>query len=165
MPAKSSAKSSKARRRRSVVTLGAANLVACLRLGETLSMYCPLCKSGFRDGFTRCSDCHIPLVTSEGEAAQTAVDCLWKGDNRSRCDQILDALIAANIPCQSKESLKKHPWPWISILLWRFIRPRPTFELQIWVLGSDFSRAQAAVPAELRDDWEDEDQDVKPALT
>ena len=25
-------------------------------------MYCPQCRAGYRDGFTECSDCHIPLL-------------------------------------------------------------------------------------------------------
>jgi hypothetical protein len=25
-------------------------------------MYCPQCRTEFRDGFTECSDCHVPLV-------------------------------------------------------------------------------------------------------
>ena len=24
-------------------------------------MYCPQCRVGYRDGFTECSDCHVPL--------------------------------------------------------------------------------------------------------
>jgi len=27
-------------------------------------MYCPQCRSGFRDGFTRCSDCDVDLVAT-----------------------------------------------------------------------------------------------------
>ena len=26
-------------------------------------MYCPQCRSEYRDGFTECSDCHVPLLT------------------------------------------------------------------------------------------------------
>ena len=26
-------------------------------------MYCPQCGVEFRDGFTECSDCHVPLLT------------------------------------------------------------------------------------------------------
>jgi hypothetical protein len=27
-------------------------------------MFCPTCKAGYRDGFTECADCQIPLVDS-----------------------------------------------------------------------------------------------------
>jgi hypothetical protein len=130
-------------------------------------MFCPLCKSEFREGFTQCSDCHVPLAATYDEAARTPVDCLWNGDDRRRCHHILDSLIAADIPYHSKESLKKKPWPWISMLLWRFMKPRPTFEFQIWVLDRDRSRAEAAVPEEPKDDWEGEedDENERPALT
>jgi len=26
-------------------------------------MYCPQCRVDYRDGFTECSDCHVPLLT------------------------------------------------------------------------------------------------------
>ena len=26
-------------------------------------MYCPECRAEYRDGFTECSDCHVPLLT------------------------------------------------------------------------------------------------------
>jgi hypothetical protein len=26
-------------------------------------MYCPQCRVEYRDGFTKCSDCHVPLLT------------------------------------------------------------------------------------------------------
>jgi hypothetical protein len=108
-------------------------------------MYCPLCKSEFREGFSECSDCHIALVSSQAEAAGVAADLVWKGDNRERCNRVLDVLTGAGIPFHSKELFKKQPWPWFSFLLLRFMTPRPTFELAVWVLHSDFARAEAAI--------------------
>lgn len=29
-------------------------------------MYCPQCGVEYRDGFTECSDCHVPLLTGTG---------------------------------------------------------------------------------------------------
>jgi hypothetical protein len=108
-------------------------------------MYCPLCKSEFREGFRECSDCHIALLFSQAEAAGVATDLVWKGDDRERCNRVLDTLTGAGIPFRSKELLKKQPWPWFSFLLFRFMTPRPTFELAVWVLQSDFARAEAAI--------------------
>jgi hypothetical protein len=115
-------------------------------------MFCPLCKSEFRDGFNKCSDCQIALISSRAEAAGVATDLAWKGDNRERCNRVLDTLTDAGIPFHSKEELlKKQPWPWFSFLLFRFMTPRPTFELAVWVLDKDFARAEAAI-RELKDE-------------
>jgi hypothetical protein len=35
-------------------------------------VYCPQCGTEYRDGFTECSDCHVPLLT--GEAPEEAAD-------------------------------------------------------------------------------------------
>lgn len=40
-------------------------------------MFCPICKSEYRQGFTTCSDCHVQLVhelQSEPEAAPEFID-------------------------------------------------------------------------------------------
>jgi hypothetical protein len=128
--------------------------------------YCPLCKAEYRAAFSECSDCHIPLVASEAEAEQTRVDCLWKGNDRKRCERILDALLAAKIPFRSKESVKARPW--MSIAFWRIRKPQPAFEFEIRVLHRDLTRATAAVPPVPKNDWHAEEKDEqheKPALT
>jgi hypothetical protein len=71
---------------------------------------------------------------------------LWKGSDREKCNRILTALADAEIPSHSEERAIGRPWPWFSLLLWRFMKPRPTYELEISVLGSDFERARAAIP-------------------
>jgi hypothetical protein len=115
-------------------------------------MICPLCKAEFREGFTRCSDCDIDLVSPQSVEAVSGASLLWKGDDRRKCNQILDAVTAAGIPSHSTEALKKQAWPWISVLLFRFMRPRPTFELRVSVLGKDLARAQTLV-RELQERW------------
>ena len=107
-------------------------------------MFCPLCKAEYRPGFVTCSDCQIPLVASKAEVASSA-ESVWKGDDRRKCSKILDSLNAVGVRFHSKESLKKQPWPWISILLFRFMTPRPTCEFEVWVLRDDLDRAGAAV--------------------
>jgi hypothetical protein len=121
-------------------------------------MFCPLCKAEYRQGFSSCSDCNIPLVATQEEAAATEVDRLWTGGDRKPFGRILDVLLDAAIPFRSRESLKSQPWPWISIFLFRFIKPRPTFEYSIDILHRDRDRADAAIPKTKNDDdYDDED--------
>src|SRR4051812_5543669 len=53
-------------------------------------MFCPQCRVEYRPGFTRCSDCHVPLVEAGPmlveelprairSAGQTAVTLRWSG--------------------------------------------------------------------------------------
>ena len=35
-------------------------------------MYCPQCRVEYRDGFTECSDCHVPLLAGTPPAEQQA---------------------------------------------------------------------------------------------
>jgi hypothetical protein len=121
-------------------------------------MFCPLCKSEYRQGFSTCSDCHIPLVATREEAEAVEVDRLWTGDDRKQFGGILDALLDARIPFCSRETVKRQAWPWISILLFQFMKPRPTFEYRIDILHRDRDRADAAFPKTKNDDdYNDED--------
>ena len=122
-------------------------------------MFCPLCKTEFRQGFSTCSDCHIPLVATQAEAAAVEVDRLWTGDHRKQFEGILDALLDVGIPFRSRESVKSQPWPWISIVLFRFVRPRPTFEYSIDILHSDRGRAGDAI-SKLRSDYDFDDEEA-----
>jgi hypothetical protein len=119
-------------------------------------MFCPLCKAEYREGFAQCSDCRLALVATSIEATSIPVECFWQGSDRRECDRLLGALSDANIAYFSKEVLKANPWPWLSILLFRFMKPRPTFELKIWVLQKDMVRAREAIP-ENRDESEADD--------
>jgi hypothetical protein len=116
-------------------------------------MFCPLCKAEYRDGFSQCSDCQLALVGTSAEAASIPVECFWQGTDRGECDRLLDALSDSNIAHFSKEVLKSNPWPWLSILLFRFMTPRPTFELKIWILQKDTVRAHQTIP-EKKDEWD-----------
>lgn len=130
------------------------SICSSLLLGNVLSFM----QSGVSTWLSTCSDCHIPLVATQQEAAAVAVDRLWTGDGRKEFERILDALFDAGIPFRSGESVKSQPRPWISIILYQFMRPRPTYEYGIDVFHSDRDRADAAIP-KLRndDDFDDED--------
>jgi len=41
------------------------------------------------------------------------------------------ALAEADIPSRSDERLIAQLWSWLSILLFRFIKPRPTYKLEL----------------------------------
>jgi hypothetical protein len=70
-------------------------------------MFCPICKAEYREGFTRCSDCDVDLVSnpsSEEQASDADVlrnseglELLWSGVGQALSDRIRDALDAANI--------------------------------------------------------------------
>lgn len=121
-------------------------------------MFCPLCKYEYRTGFRECSDCRVSLVATKAEADAASVQILWQGDSRHEMERVLDNLVYAGIPHRSHEGLKSEPWPWISMLFFRFAKPKPTSEFKVWVFGSDFERATATIKAQpLKDPDEDDD--------
>lgn len=61
-------------------------------------MFCPVCKVEYRPGFTRCSDCGVPLVDSLATARQSRPELLWTGTDQSLSEQIRAALDSAEIP-------------------------------------------------------------------
>ena len=59
-------------------------------------MFCPVCKSEYRDGFTTCSDCGADLVKQlPGDSEM--MEALWAGQYVSVRDAICDKLDAAKI--------------------------------------------------------------------
>jgi hypothetical protein len=106
-------------------------------------MFCPLCKAEYRQGFTACSDCHVALVDTEQEALNTKVERLWAGDNAQVSDALLNSLADAEIPYRSREVLRSNVWPWISILFWRFSKPKPVSEYRIDIFEKDADRARS----------------------
>ena len=106
-------------------------------------MYCPLCKAEYRPGFTTCSDCHIALVSTEGDANSVPVDRLWIGTLQRTLDRILAALDAQSIPSRFKEIVNTRPQN--SILGIPLGPIRSTFEYEVWVFRSDLERAKQAI--------------------
>lgn len=68
-------------------------------------MFCPKCKLEYRQGFTTCSDCGVPLVRDLTDASACSnepqdpegVDLLWTGTDPSASGAIANALDAAKI--------------------------------------------------------------------
>ena len=104
-------------------------------------MFCPLCQSEYREGFTQCSDCHIDLVAAFKDAQSSSMR-LWKGDRQKLLDSILSALDAQDIPFHWKEEVNTTPsakW----LFSWTAIRSEIMYE--VWVLRSDREKARAAI--------------------
>lgn len=70
-------------------------------------MFCPNCKTEYRDGFTQCSDCGAALVESLDDAPRAAdglsrqsddvPELFWSGHDRRAYQEFCTALKAANI--------------------------------------------------------------------
>ena len=68
-------------------------------------MFCPRCKAEYRDGFTECSDCGVPLVRTLADASASggapdsreSVELLWSGIESAASTAIAEALDAAKI--------------------------------------------------------------------
>lgn len=65
-------------------------------------MFCPVCKSEYREGYTRCADCDVPLVNSL-EAERESLDHaalarVWEGSDTHENSQVRAGLEEAQIP-------------------------------------------------------------------
>jgi hypothetical protein len=107
-------------------------------------MFCPLCKAEYRPGFITCSDCQIGLVETQGEAKAVKTEQLVLRD-REALGTFLDCLADESIPYRTRGVLRSSPWPWISLLFWRFMRPRPVSEFCIDIFEKDAERAREAL--------------------
>lgn len=69
-----------------------------------LAMFCPNCKTEYRSGFTRCSDCGAELVerleplASNRQETAAGPELLWSGTDSAAYGLIVDALDDAEIP-------------------------------------------------------------------
>jgi hypothetical protein len=73
-------------------------------------MFCPVCKSEYRDGFTKCSDCGAALVNrlpeqspARGETDSGATELLWSGDSSLTASIVGEFLEAEKIPFDDEE--------------------------------------------------------------
>jgi len=97
-------------------------------------VFCPVCKSEYRVGFTKCSDCGGDLLEHLPEAAPASSSDLalaWRGSDPSAFSAALAALQSAGIPSYQ---ISDH-----NQLVWGFAIPRPQY--QIVVRNSDLKVA------------------------
>jgi phosphotransferase system HPr-like phosphotransfer protein len=121
------------------------------------AVFCPLCKAEFRDGFTHCSDCYIPLVATKQEADRQAVTSAWRGGDKVAFELVLTALERAEIPLQFLEHLNFRAAARSSLRSIVLGRPNHGHEteFEVRVLGSDAERALIAIHQAL-DETEDD---------
>lgn len=64
-------------------------------------MFCPVCKSEYRDGFTKCSDCGVDLLAGfpDGSISTDSeeLEILWAGQDAGTQDEICERLATKNI--------------------------------------------------------------------
>ena len=105
-------------------------------------VFCPLCQSEYREGFTECADCHVHLVISRDQARASSAR-LWKGDRQHLFDEILAALDAQGIPSHFKQIVNMTPR--ITFLGIPLTPTKSTFEYEVWVFRSDLEKASTAI--------------------
>jgi hypothetical protein len=105
-------------------------------------MFCPLCKAEYRQGFSTCSDCHVPLVSTQEEAKSVEVDVLWDGVERDQFESVLAALSDAGIPFHPKETVR----PRFKLKLSSIpLRLKSSFQYEVSVFRSDFAAAKLKI--------------------
>jgi hypothetical protein len=117
-------------------------------------MFCPLCKAEYREGFERCSDCKINLVSTYEEAQAVKVVQLWEGASVSKLNAIVGFLVDAKIPNLAESSASPNrPGPWWSkigvfAIFGLFVRIGGASQSLTWkvhVLEPDYVAAKAAL--------------------
>jgi len=113
-------------------------------------MFCPLCRAEFRPGFTECSDCHVPLVSTLAEATAASLQ-LWKGSDEEELNRVLAALDAQGILSHFKERVRGGaglivlgiPLSMLSGI--SVSESKSMSEYEVWVFREDLERAKAAI--------------------
>lgn len=81
-------------------------------------MFCPKCKAEYRQGFHRCSDCDVELVSELpadepqrgqlGNVPSGSLRRIWAGDDQSRCVELCEELKANDIPYEVAQNVKSY---------------------------------------------------------
>lgn len=101
-------------------------------------MFCPVCKSEYREGFTRCNDCNVALVASlpssggDSSGPPSVLDSpqlLWQGTDEMLLARLTASLTDAKIPYHEGDAPAR--------LFYRSLDP----PLQLWTLTKDHQAA------------------------
>lgn len=115
-------------------------------------MFCPICKSEYREGFTRCNDCGVDLVSSvPASAPPDGLALAWRGGDPSLFSAALAALQDAGI---AHYEIADH-----NQLIFELAIPRPRYD--VLVRQVDLPKAlevvapfkERAALAQARDIW------------
>jgi hypothetical protein len=122
------------------------------------AMFCPLCKSEFRPGFTQCSDCHIPLTPSRSQAMRTPVARIWKGGDKRELERALTALRQGNVPLVFRQHMSTASALGQGFLSFFLLGATQGLsnEFEVRVLASDARRAQLAMQQALAEPEQDD---------
>ncbi|MGB9245528.1 MAG: hypothetical protein WCC03_19425 [Candidatus Acidiferrales bacterium] len=108
-------------------------------------MFCPVCKSEYREGFTKCSDCGAALVKSlpeksraAGETDSSATELLWSGDSSLTASIIGEFLEAEKIPFDDEE------------VEFGKLRQSGPSVFKVWIQPSDHTAAKQSLNEALR---------------
>jgi len=90
-------------------------------------MFCPVCQAEYREGFTRCTDCDIPLVESiagdQPKAEMQGLALAWRGSDPTAFSAALAALKDAGI---SSYEISDHDQ-----LAWELAAPKPGYRIMV----------------------------------
>jgi hypothetical protein len=90
-------------------------------------MFCPVCKSEYRQGFTKCSDCGVDLVEhlpdDSGGSRSSDLAVAWRGSDPSAYSAALAALQDAEIPTQE---IANHDQ-----VAWGLAIPKPQYQILV----------------------------------
>ncbi len=120
-------------------------------------MFCPICKSEYRDGFTRCSDCDADLVSnlqsSSHESSELFAKLVWSGADHFKFAGVKAVLEEASIPFTVATSRS-------SVL---FPSMQPGYEVRVAAYNEDRALSLIGEPETTgEEDSEDPSQDEFP---
>jgi hypothetical protein len=112
---------------------------------SSASVFCPVCKSEYRAGFTKCFDCGVELVDTLPEPIPSNVaadiitsELLWSGEDLELSQVIAEFLENSKIPFEEGES---------QVGTMKFLGPATC---KIWIKPGDRAGAQEAVAEAIR---------------
>ena len=116
-----------------------------------IPLLCPQCRTEYREGFSSCSDCHVPLVRRLESTTGDPLLPLARERSFEFVAELLDRLEKQNVPyvveagtavevLDNQSAVVTNPQPW---------------EARVWVVPSGEERA-AGILEQLKAEWQAE---------